>query len=184
MKRLKTYVDPDDVFGDDLNEWQDATMECRFGDTTTDNEPPGYTAPADLKSRRVGAECIIVKHKLGNAAGEVVLDASADFRDRFMWGWVAGMNAQQRQPGGNAYTGAPDYAVVEANIYTGTGCASGAPPTPVAGAGVGTYVVTGWGAGVWIYARSTDGALCAHTAIGADVWIFGVLMHTGDIGAC
>jgi len=182
MKRVKTYVDPDDVYGDDLNEHQDATMELRFGDTTPNNEPAGYTPPATLAARRVGVEAILVHHKLGNAAGEVVLDASADFRDRYLWGVVAGMNNATKQPIGANYVGAWDYAEVRQFIYTGTGCVSGAPPTPVVGAAIGTYITTGWGAGVWIYARSTDGALCAHNNIAADVWIAGVLFSSGDIG--
>lgn len=183
--RNKTYVDPDDIYGDDLNAWQDSTVECRWGNTAPANEPGGFTPPATTALRQIGGPVIFLHHKLGNAVGEVVLDTSIDFRDRMVDGVIAGMNTQAKQVIGASYTGAWDYAEHRQHWYTGTGCVGAAPPTPVVGSAIGTYMAPVWGGGandVWIYARNTDGALCAWMSIGADLWISGLLYFTKDLG--
>ncbi|MBW2264356.1 MAG: hypothetical protein JRG91_20515 [Deltaproteobacteria bacterium] len=124
-------------------------------------------------------------HCPGNA--ETVLDSSVDWRDvYFDRCWLAGEDAEAKMPGGTLYAAAVTYPIATFDGYSGKGCASGNPPTRagIATGGVGEFFLL-W-ATFWIYARDTDGYLCVYNNIGAapggDVYLWGVVGLTGDIG--
>ncbi len=174
-----TYVDPDDFLGDDLGEKQDAMVEGRFAGFCDNNIPPGWIAPNDIHACRIGE--ILIHHLCPDPGGglDTVLDASADWRDSYLdRGVVMKAATAAEMPGGTGYTGP---AWVELDGYTGKGCNAGSPPARigVGTAGVGEYW-TPW-ANFYIYVDGT-GRLCAFNATGADVYLWGVIGLTGDIG--
>ena len=176
-----TYVDPDDYLGADENDRQDATVEARFADSCTNNVPVGWAAPASIATRRVGEVRVKLHHQCNNG-GQTVLDASADWRDRYMdRAWVAGEVNAQDLPGGNSYAAAVAYAIAELDGYTGKGANGAAPPALIGAgtAGVGEYW-TPW-ANFYIYADAA-GQLCAWNNTGAAVYLWGDVGLTGDIG--
>jgi len=186
--RVQTYADPADVYGAELNEWQDATVEARFADLCTAATPATWNPPATLATRRGGEVRILVHHYCpGNA--ETAIDASVDWMDVYLdRSWIAGEDAAAKMPGGTLYAAAVTYPLVEFDGYTGQGCTAAVPPAIIGGGtpGVGEYFSTGWGAGFYLYARAPDGALCVYNNIaaspGGDVYLWGVIGLTGDIG--
>lgn len=186
--RIATYVDPADVLGGQLNEWQDATVELRFANQCS-AVPATWNPPATLATRRIGCVRILLHHQCddptapGNGT-ETVLDTSVDWRDVHVdRGWVAGEDAAQKMPGGTLYAAAVTYPIAEIDGYTGKGAAGAAPPglAGIGTPGVGEYW-TPW-ANFWLYARDTDGALCVWNDIGSTVYLWGVIGLTGDFGA-
>lgn len=185
--RVQTYADPADVYGSELNEWQDATVEERFADGCTTGVPAGWTAPGTIAARRIGAVRLVILNYCIGGAVETVLDASENWMDCYLdRTWLAGEDVSTKMPGGTAYAAAATYPLVELDGYTGQGCTAAIPPTIIGGgtAGVGEYW-TPW-ANFYLYVRAPDGALCVYNNIGAspggDVYLWGVVGLSGDIG--
>jgi len=178
-----TYVDPDDYLGEDENERQDATVEARFADSCTNNVPVGWAAPAAISAARIGETRILLHHYCPDPGGglNTLLDQSADWRDGYMdRSWVAKSATAATMPGGTAYAG-PVGGLIELDGYTGKGAAAGAPPglIGVGTAGVGEYW-TPW-AGLYIYVDG-NGRLDCFNNTGADIYLWGEIGITGDIG--
>lgn len=176
-----TYVDPDDYLGDDENERQDATVEARFADKCSNAVPATWTAPTTITACRIGAVRLIKHHLCPDPGGglSTVLDNEIDWRDRYMdRGWICAAALDSEMPGGDAYV---TPATIEVDGYTGKGANAGAPPAliGVGTAGVGEY----WTlvANLYLYVTGA-GALEIMNATGADVYVWGVLGLTGDIG--
>jgi len=193
----KTYVDPDDILGQEMNEIQDAMVELRWADSCTNNVPPGWVKQTTLPTQRIGEVKIGIHHQIG-AAGHTDLDTSRDWRDRYVEGWVAGENAAQGMPGGNAFVGStnvPTFEGVRFWGYTGKGSTLAAPPVPLVGAGIGeqwdlrTWSAASFGGASWgvvgtsvIYVDQADGKLKFYSGGGAAIYIWGVIGFSGDIG--
>ena len=203
MEPLKqSYIDPADVYGQELNEIQTAMAEVRFADDCTNNIPAGWTAPSTLPTQRVGAVTLLLHHEIPNG-GHTLLDDSCDWRDRYVRGWVAGDavggGAGSTMPGGNAFPDSGALAIFDGVKfwgYSGLGAATAAPPVRAAGSGQGevwnlrTWEAASFNVGTWgvggsetiIYARTVDGHLYFYNNIGVAVYLWGLITCSGKIG--
>ncbi len=187
--RIQDYTDPDDVFGEDLNEHQDATVEAHLADSCTDAKPATWTKPADLKSARAtgGETRILIHHEIPKDT-EVILDQSADWRDAYFDRcWLVAEDTDAKMPGGTAFsaTGTPSIGKDTFDGYSGKGCNAGNPPTVVGAgtAGAGQYwnLTTGFLFNFYIYVTQ-EGKLAAYSKYGSTLYLWGVIGITGDIG--
>jgi len=177
--RVQSYSDPADIYGQELEEMQDAMVEHRLADGCTDAKPSTWSAPGSIKARRVGEARIGLHHEC-TTGGETILDDSVDWRDRYVdRAWVAGEDADSKMPGGTGYAAASTYAKQELDGYTGKGATGGAPPTLSTGQGIGEYW-TPW-TNFYIYVTTT-GKLACYNNIGSPVYLWGVIGLTGPIG--
>lgn len=126
-------------------------------------------------------------------SGELVLDATRDWRDRFLWASVAHSTTLARTLGDTQ-----DYGVnsasgttrLSAARYTGDGADSiwtdtGDNPysLDVAGTGYGARIVSGDDSNVvTVYARESDGALCIASTRSADLAVTAMVEATFQLG--
>jgi len=190
------FVDDDDILADTLNEIQTAMQEVRFANKCTNAVPVGWSAPSSLTTQRVGHVCLLLHHQIA-AAGATLLDDVVDWRDRYVDGWIAGEDTDnKRLPGGDAFVSSdstPTYNGVSFWGYSGLG-AAGAPPVRAAGAGqgevwdLGTWEGANFGGATWgaaqyiVYVDSATGDLYLYNATATVTYVWGMIAITGDIG--
>lgn len=125
-------------------------------------------------------------------SGELVLDATRDWRDRFLWASVAHSTTSAHTIGGGTPSGinAAGTTRLSAARYTGDGAASiwtdtGDNPysLDIAGTGYGARIVSGDDSNVvTVYARESDGALCVASTRSGDLAVTAMVEATFQLG--
>lgn len=125
-------------------------------------------------------------------SGELVLDTSRDWRDRFLWASVAHSTNTAHTIGGATPSGinAAGTTRLSAARYTGDGADSiwtdtGDNPysLDVAGTGYGARIVSGDDSNVvLVYARASDGALCVASTRSGDLAVTAMVEATFQLG--
>jgi hypothetical protein len=126
-------------------------------------------------------------------SGELVLDATRDWRDRFLWASVAHSTTLARTLGDTQDFGVNSSSGttrLSAARYTGDGADSiwtDAGDNPyaldIAGTGYGARIVSGDDSNVvTVYARASDGALCIASTRSADLAVTAMVEATFQLG--
>ena len=126
-------------------------------------------------------------------SGELVLDSTRDWRDRFAWASVASSSTLARTIGDTQDYGVNSAAGTtrtSAARYLGDGAASiwtDVADNPysldIAGTGYGIRIVSGDDSNVvLVYARASDGALCIESTRSSDIAVTAMVEATFQLG--